>query len=175
MNRHIIYFKQINSLVDFLNNIGKYKISIIDIISSLPVENQLLKTLNKVDNHRISISAYALFSGFSGMLLSFFMIYLIEGVDYKLNLGGKPFFTIITSIPIIFLISVLFSVIAVFITLLINIRNETSHYKNIQNDLKEDGSEYACIVDFSTIDNVNFQNDLVNSYQIKNIKEYTIE
>ncbi len=47
--------------------------------------------------------------GLTGLLLGLWLQWWTGGVDYPLNIGGKPFFAIEPSIPIIFELTILFS------------------------------------------------------------------
>jgi hypothetical protein len=55
----------------------------------------------------------ALFAGMSGTFLAFLMIWWMVGVDYKNVFGGKPFFNLPPSIPIMFEVTVLLSALTV--------------------------------------------------------------
>ena len=72
----------------------------------------------KINNNKI-IQILALFFGVFGFLIAGYFQYWVGVSYYKMNLGGKPFFGIITSIPISFEIAVLFAGIALFITLFV--------------------------------------------------------
>jgi hypothetical protein len=53
-----------------------------------------------------------LFAGLSGTTLAFLMIWWMVGVDYKNVFGGKPFFNLPPSIPIMFELTVLLSALS---------------------------------------------------------------
>jgi len=55
----------------------------------------------------------ALIAGLSGTALAFLMIFWMAGVDYKNIFGGKPFFNIPPSIPIMFEVTVLLAALTV--------------------------------------------------------------
>ena len=52
------------------------------------------------------------FAGLSGTTLAFLMIWWMVGVDYKNVFGGKPFFNLPPSIPIVFELTVLLSALS---------------------------------------------------------------
>jgi hypothetical protein len=55
----------------------------------------------------------ALIAGLSGTALAFLMIFWMVGVDYKNIFGGKPFFNVPPSIPIMFEVTVLLASLTV--------------------------------------------------------------
>lgn len=56
--------------------------------------------------------------GLTGFALGYWMQWWMGGVDYPLNIGGKPFFAIEPSIPIMFELTVLFSAFGAVIGML---------------------------------------------------------
>jgi mono/diheme cytochrome c family protein len=55
------------------------------------------------------IGKFAFLAGLTGVTLAVSMIYYMSGVDYKNIIGGKPFFNLPASIPIMFELTVLIS------------------------------------------------------------------
>ncbi len=64
------------------------------------------------------ISFPALFASLAGIGLSIYFIYWTSAVDYRINAGGKGFFNIIYSVPLVFEISVLFTLAGLIISFL---------------------------------------------------------
>lgn len=56
--------------------------------------------------------------GLTGLATAVVMIWWMNGVDYPLNIGGKPPFSISPSVPIMFELTVLFSAFATFFGML---------------------------------------------------------
>jgi hypothetical protein len=75
----------------------------IDIYS--PTKLEYKKTNKK--SYYIGLSAFI--SGAIGFALSIFFQYWISQVDYPINVGGKPFFDVIYSIPVTFALTSLFA------------------------------------------------------------------
>jgi len=59
------------------------------------------------------IGWYALIAGLTGTALAFLLIFWMVGVDYKNIFGGKPFFNVPPSIPIMFEVTVLLAALTV--------------------------------------------------------------
>lgn len=55
------------------------------------------------------VGFFTLGGGVTGFALAYWLQWWTGGVDYPLNIGGKPFFAVEPSIPIIFELTVLFS------------------------------------------------------------------
>ena len=67
------------------------------------------------------VGFFTLGGGLTGLALAYWLQWWTGGVDYPLNIGGKPFFAIEPSIPIMFELTVLFSAFgAVFGMLALN-------------------------------------------------------
>lgn len=67
------------------------------------------------------VGFFTLGGGITGFALAYWLQWWTGGVDYPLNIGGKPFFAIEPSIPIMFELTVLFSAFgAVFGMLALN-------------------------------------------------------
>jgi hypothetical protein len=67
-----------------------------------------IKNLPKTSKEKtLGISILALTGSFIGLIIALLFIYWSGAVDYKLNIGGKPFFSLIFSLPIAFEISLL--------------------------------------------------------------------
>lgn len=79
------------------------------------------------------ISLYALVGGIIGLGLSYIFLFWVMGFDYKLNLGGKPFFSVIYSVPLIFVFSIFVSAIFVFIGFLKESRLPQWYHENQDN------------------------------------------
>lgn len=66
--------------------------------------------LNRAMGLRNSLVGYFTFGGgITGFALAYWLQWWTGGVDYPLNISGKPFFAVEPSIPIIFELTVLFS------------------------------------------------------------------
>lgn len=55
------------------------------------------------------VGYFTMGGGLTGFALAYWLQWWTGGVDYPLNIGGKPFFAVEPSIPIIFELTVLFS------------------------------------------------------------------
>jgi len=71
---------------------------------------------------------FVLAGGTTGMGLALLMQWWMNAVDYRLNISGKPYFSLPANIPIIFELTVLFSALGCFLGLLaFNLLPEYSH------------------------------------------------
>ena len=86
-----------------------------EIFSPIPVDDSKI-----ISKRSKSISFWMLTGALFGGMLALLFQYWSSGVDYKINLGGKEFFSLVYSVPIIFEIAVLFSAIFGFTAFLIN-------------------------------------------------------
>lgn len=64
------------------------------------------------------VGFFTLGGGISGFALAYWLQWWTGGVDYPLNISGKPFFAVEPSIPIIFELTVLFSAFGAVIGML---------------------------------------------------------
>jgi hypothetical protein len=110
-NKYIKSFNNEDSLKMTVESLISAGILNFEVFSPYPVDFTHEKKSKKWN----IISLYALAGGIIGLVLSYFFLFWIMGFDYKLNLGGKPFFSIIYSVPLIFVFSIFVSAIFVFI------------------------------------------------------------
>lgn len=80
-----------------------------DVLTPYPVHG--MDDAMKMKETKIGWVAFT--AGISGTALAFFMILWMVGIDYKNIFGGKPFFNIPPSIPIMFEVTVLLAALAV--------------------------------------------------------------
>jgi hypothetical protein len=78
-----------------------------DAFTPFPMEE--LTDALKVKHTKLSL--FVLCCGVTGGLLGFFMQYWMNGIDYPLNIGGKPLYSWPAFIPITFEMTILFSAI----------------------------------------------------------------
>ena len=57
-------------------------------------------------------------AGLTGMGLAMLMQWWMNAVDYRLNISGKPFFSVPANIPIVFELTILFAALTAFIAML---------------------------------------------------------
>lgn len=136
----ILNFESISDYLDSLNQLSKLKIKIYDSITQNS-EKEILNKSNQLRKKTRVISIFALIGAIIGGLMSFYFQFWTEIINYPINTGGKPFYALPASIPLIFLVSILFSAIFTFVGFLIlshlpawnleaNIEEMTSIYKN---------------------------------------------
>lgn len=85
-------------------------------------------------------SIWALIASIVGIGLSIYFIYWTSSVDYRINTGGKEFFSIIYSVPLVFEISVLFALASLMITFLYF--SKLPKWRDEENDL---AGKYAIV------------------------------
>lgn len=98
-----IKMKGKNELVSVLNSLRTESGIDISYISPIPVESD--GRLKKSG----AISLWALIGSLAGIIVTAGFIYWTMAKDYPINIGGKPFFSIVYSVPVIFEISILFT------------------------------------------------------------------
>ena len=78
-----------------------------DYLSEMPIENSLI-----LNSQQKVLIRWSLFSGFVCFVFAIYFQYWTESSYQLLNLGGKPFFSLITAIPISLEIGFLGTIIA---------------------------------------------------------------
>jgi hypothetical protein len=78
----------------------------------------------KVSEKTRRIPRFALLGGIAGFAGTFFFQYWAGTSYYPLNIGNKPFFSIITALPYAFEIAVLFAVISAFISFISLVKHQ---------------------------------------------------
>lgn len=92
-----------------------------NVYSPYPVEG-----LN-ISERKSRIPIIALFGGIIGLSISIYFQYWSSAMDYRLNLGGKPFFSILPAIPISFEITALITALCIYFGFLIRKRTIGSY------------------------------------------------
>ena len=105
-----------------INNYARYR-KILNKLDSLDIRydyhSPLPITTSRKSQNSGLIPVFSLFGGFIGAFLGFYFQFWASAVDYKLNLSSKPFFSLITSIPVVFELGILFAALFAVIGFLI--------------------------------------------------------
>jgi len=112
------YFEHPEDLVDAVREIRKVEIPIEDILTPFPIHG--LDELAGLKKSRIPTIGFL--AGLTGAALAFGFMTWVFTVDYPLIIGGKPFFSVPSFIPITFEMTVLFAALAMVFAFLIRSR-----------------------------------------------------
>jgi len=110
------YFPDEEALLKGVREIKEKGLQIVDVLTPFPVHG-LDKLLGL---HRSRLTRVAFAGGAVGALLAFVFQWWIFTVDYPLNFGGKPFFSVPSFIPITFEMTVLFAAFSMVAAFLIS-------------------------------------------------------
>lgn len=114
-------FEQFKYCVNFLEQSQFH----FDFVSSIPLASMKRKNTSKISIHAISLIISLMF--FVGII---FFQYYISSSYYRMNLGGKPFFNIITSIPFSLIITFFIALLSGLIAFLIKTKHSYVKYIN---------------------------------------------
>ena len=109
------YFEHPGDLVDAVSEIREKNLPIEDILTPFPIHG--LDELAGLRKSRIPTLGF-IFGGIGAILAFWFMTWIFT-VDYPLNIGGKPYFSVPSFIPITFEVTVLFAALAMVFGFLI--------------------------------------------------------
>ena len=105
-------FGEPNDLLDAVKRLKKEGLHEIEVFTPYPVHG-----IDDILNEKRSRIPWVSFvGGLVGFLAALLMQWWMSAVDYRLNIGGKPFFSGPAFIPIMFEVTVLFSALATFVT-----------------------------------------------------------
>jgi len=68
------------------------------------------------------LSVWGVIGSFVGAFLTAYFIFWSSEVDYALNIGGKPMFSLVPSLPVIFEMSIFFAFIFIIIAFLLKLK-----------------------------------------------------
>jgi hypothetical protein len=106
-------FKDPNKIMHAANKVRESGYTDFDIYTPYPIHG-----LDKAMGVKRSILPYISFAGaMFGLSNAVFLMWWTGAVDYKLNIGGKPFFSVQFGIPIMFELTVLLTGLATFVAL----------------------------------------------------------
>lgn len=104
-------FGEPNHLLDAVKRLKKEGLNEIEVFTPYPVHG--IDAI--LEEKRSKIPWVSFIAGFVGLLVALLMQWWMSGVDYRLNIGGKPFFSGPAFVPIMFEVAVLFSALATFV------------------------------------------------------------
>lgn len=104
---NILRFSNENDLLSAFDKIGRENIS--EILSPYPLN---IKSEHSGKSYKIGIVAFVV--AMIIVILSILFQYWTSSVDYQLNIGGRDFFSLISTIPITYELGILFAGFAAF-------------------------------------------------------------
>lgn len=103
-------FTDVNALIHAAEKIRDSGYKEFDIFTPYPVHG-----LDKAMGVQKTILPYVSFgAGVTGLISAIGLMYWTGAVDYKLSIGGKPFFSAFFGLPIMFELTILFTALATF-------------------------------------------------------------
>lgn len=122
-------FKDPNLVMSAANKVRESGYKDFDFFTPYPIHG-----LDKAMGVKRTILPYISFAGaMFGLSNAVFLIYWTGAVDYKLNIGGKPFFAVQFSVPVMFELTVLLTALFTFVGLFA-LCGLPKWYSNFQHD-----------------------------------------
>jgi len=159
VNKYIAYFTSDNGLIESIRYIENMGIQIIEIVS-----DKYIKGLG-CDEKKSKISLWGVAGALTGLFISTYFIYWLNSINYRIVLGDKPFFSLLNSIPVVFEVTILFSVIAIISAFLITSKLP-NWYNSIDSKYILDKKKYGKYILIFPIDALEYSIDEI----IKNLR-----
>ena len=103
----IAVFDSDQKLVDAITRLKENNIPVRDAYTPFPVHD-VLKLLGK----ETRLPYFSVFAGALTIILGFTFLYYVAVIDYPLNFGGKPYFSLPSFVVIIYLLTILLTFIS---------------------------------------------------------------
>jgi len=137
-------FGEPTHLLEAVKGLKELGLSNIEVYTPYPIHG-----LEKVlDLPRSKVPWITLIAGFVGFLAALLMQWWMSAVSYKINIGGKPFFSGPAFVPIIFEVTVLFAALATFVGLWVfcGLPKFESPFENDERALRSTNDEFTLYI-----------------------------
>lgn len=114
-NNYILYLKDKDNIIDICTKLKNNNIYNYEILSNYSLPN-IQYNIRKNKNN---IGVYVFISGIIGFIIAISFQYWAQTSYYLINTSGKPFFSVLPSIPVAFEIAVLFAFLGGFVAFII--------------------------------------------------------